>query len=220
MRLRLLALGLTAAILFAGSDKNKKSGDASYTNDNVEIAATVLLDPAEIKQVLGAELGPGYCIVKLTVTPKGEEKLRVDFDDFTILSHKDGQRSQPFQPSQIAGSATMVVRTQTVAGGGMMGENNGPIWGGIGGSPRRMPGNGGGIGNSASEQQASASIEKDAAKGKNPVMTALEEKMLVSKETSEPVAGYLYFPLEGKQKVKELALLYKGPAGRFAMDFH
>ena len=43
--------------------------------------------------------------------------------------------------------------------------------------------------------------------------------MLPDKETKEPVEGLLYFLLEGKNKAKDLGLLYKGPAGRLAMDF-
>ncbi|MCX6622012.1 MAG: hypothetical protein NTY38_13270 [Acidobacteria bacterium] len=221
MRLQLLALTLLAATLAASSSKDKTFGDATYSNDTVEIAATVLLDKDSIRNTLGAELGAGYCIVRVTVTPKGDDKMRVDFDDFTLLSYKDGQRSQPFQPSQIAGNATMVVTTRSTGGGGMAGENNGPIWGGMGGGvPRRGPGSGGGIGNTASEQTASASIEKGNATGKSPLMVALEKQMSPMKETTEPVTGLLYFSLEGKQKPKNLALLYKGQAGRFSMEFH
>ncbi len=223
MRLQLIVLALFASVLVTGANKDKERqkrlGDATYSNDNIDIAATVLLAQDEMHNALGANLGPGYCIVKLTVTPKGDEKLRVDFDDFTLLSYKDGQRSQPFQPSQIAGNATMVVSTRST-GGGMMGENNGPIWGGIGGSPQRMPGNGGGFGNAGSDETASAKMEKSTSKDKNPLLVALEKQMFPVKETTEPVSGLLYFPLEGKQKAKDLALLYKGQAGRFSMEFH
>jgi hypothetical protein len=202
-------------------EKYTRPADATFSNDNVEMAATAILDPATIRQVLGTELGRGYCLVKVVVTPKTEDKLRVDLDDFTLLSYKDGQRSQPFQPSQIAGSATMVVSTRSVAGGGTTSENNGPIWGGLGGGmPQRMPGSGGGIGNTASETEAQAKIEKGDKKPKSPLMVALEKNLFQSGEFAEPRTGYLYFPLEGKQKSKELALLYKGQAGRFTMAFH
>ena len=43
--------------------------------------------------------------------------------------------------------------------------------------------------------------------------------MLHDVETKEPVEGLLYFLLDGKNKVKDLGLIYKGPAGRLAMDF-
>ena len=43
--------------------------------------------------------------------------------------------------------------------------------------------------------------------------------MLKDVETKEPVEGLIYFLLEGKNKPKDLGLLYKGPAGHLAMDF-
>lgn len=221
MRLCLIALALFAPILGAGKDKDRArmTGNATYSNDNIDVAATVLLAPDEIRSTLGADPGPGYCIVKITVTPKDGQKLRVDADDFTILSHKDGQRSQPFQPSQIAGSATMVVSTRSTGGGGFMGESNGPIWGGIGGAPERLPGSGGGFGNAGGEETTSARVEKSTSSTKSPLLAALEKHMFPSKEIVEPVSGLLYFPLDGKQKAKDLALLYKGQAGRFSMEF-
>jgi len=53
----------------------------------------------------------------------------------------------------------------------------------------------------------------------SPAIKLLEAKMLRDTETKEPVEGLLYFLLEGKNKPKDLGLLYKGPAGRLAMDF-
>jgi len=47
----------------------------------------------------------------------------------------------------------------------------------------------------------------------------LESKVLPDTETKEPVEGLLYFLLDGKNKPKDLGLLYKGPAGRLSMDF-
>ena len=53
----------------------------------------------------------------------------------------------------------------------------------------------------------------------NSLMKVLESKILADTETKEPVEGLLYFLLEGKNKAKDLGLLYKGPAGHLAMDF-
>ena len=53
----------------------------------------------------------------------------------------------------------------------------------------------------------------------NPLLAILDQKMLQDKETKEPVTGYLYFPLEGKQKLKDIELIYKGPAGRLIVPF-
>jgi hypothetical protein len=33
------------------------------------------------------------------------------------------------------------------------------------------------------------------------------------------VSGYLYFPLDGKHKLKNLAVLYRGSAGKLNLEF-
>ncbi len=53
----------------------------------------------------------------------------------------------------------------------------------------------------------------------NPLLATLKERMLPEKTGSEPVAGLLYFPLEGKHKPKELELVYRGPAGKLSIRF-
>ena len=112
------------------------------SNELVEIDANVFIDRDQIKHELGADPGPGIVIVKVRVRPLTDKPYRIDRDDFFLLSDKDGQRSNPYAPSQIAGSATLVLRpvqTQTI---GI--QNNGPVWGGVGGGmPARLPGNGG-----------------------------------------------------------------------------
>jgi hypothetical protein len=57
-------------------------------------------------------------------------------------------------------------------------------------------------------------------RGKSPLLVALEEKVLAdSKETKEPLSGLLYFLMEGKHKVKQLELHYRGPAGKLDIRF-
>ena len=53
---------------------------------------------------------------------------------------------------------------------------------------------------------------------KNPLQDELASKMLPEKETSEPVGGLLYFPME-KQKVKDLELIYTTSAGKLSIRF-
>ena len=48
---------------------------------------------------------------------------------------------------------------------------------------------------------------------------ALKAKGLADSETNKPVEGLLYFAIEGKNKPKDLSLLYKGAAGRLVIDF-
>jgi hypothetical protein len=158
------------------------------------------------------------------LSPRGDAKIKIDLDDFTLISRNDGQRSQPLAPSQIAGSGALVVvpGQQGGGGGGMMNPNRGPIWGGMPGTgsrPRRIGGDGE-TGAVAAPTATQATVDSGGRTSENPIMDLLKEKALPQKETNEAVSGLLYFFLEGKHKLKHLEMLYKSPAGRqMVLDF-
>ena len=52
-----------------------------------------------------------------------------------------------------------------------------------------------------------------------PAEMLIDKPHLPDKETKEPVEGLLYFPIDGKIKPKDLAVIYKGPAGKLVMEF-
>jgi hypothetical protein len=207
---------LLSGVLAAAAEKKPAAGNTG--NDDIEIAATAFVDPADIKAALGADLGAGFLTVRIKVSPKTEGPMRVSPDDFTLLSHKDGQRSGAYAPSQIAGNAALIVRS-TSSGGGVGVQDRGPVWGGIGGPPRRLGGEPGGVGNMGSTEGRDSKIESNTGAKENPLLKLLAGKILPDKETKEPVEGLLYFLIEGKVKGKELSLLYKGPAGRLVLEF-
>ena len=62
MRLQLIVLALFASVLVTGANKDKERqkrlGDATYSNDNIDIAATVLLAHDDLHNEQGGHLGP------------------------------------------------------------------------------------------------------------------------------------------------------------------
>src|SRR5260370_14988527 len=143
----LIALTVVSLV---GADRKLPIGVTS--DDMVEVSGVLHIDKDEIKGLLdnvpGGDLGGTIVVVEVKVRPLTDKAIDVSRDDFTLISDKDGQRSRPFEASQIAGNGTLTVRP-TYGGGAVMGDNNGPIWGGIPGtmgSPRRLPGNGGSVG--------------------------------------------------------------------------
>jgi hypothetical protein len=207
------------ATCLAGDKKPTITNQAG--NERVDIFATPLLDEKDIREALGTDLPKGVVAVQMKVAPRGEKPLSISRDDFTLLSHKDGQRSGAFEPSQIAGSATLVVST-TSEGGAVASQPMGPVWGGIpgtGGRPTMAgPSDGMNAGTAGGTESAHATVQQGDKK-ENPLMKALAAKMLPDKESLEPVSGLLYFPLDGKVKIKDLELIYKGPAGRLTIEF-
>src|SRR5579862_798549 len=143
-------------------------------NGNIDLAGTVFIDSKDIEQVLGTTLDPGYIVVKIKVEPRMLQAIRISADDFTLISRKDGERSEALLPSQIGGAANLILRSKTTH----MGSS--------------------GV---ASTSVNVAPAETKTAP-ENPSNNLLESKMLHDVETKETVEGLLYFLLEGKNKPK------------------
>lgn len=202
--------------LLAQAAENKGLAHGEVSGKAVRVEATAYLDKVSIKQALGSELDQGIVIVEVKLTPSDGKKFTINRDDFLLRSDRDGQRATPYAPSQIAGNSTLRVKTGYGQAGVM--QQNRPTWGGIGGMG--YPQSGGGFGNSASTEEAVASVEPENGKQKeNPLLKVLKEKILPEKEISEPTTGQLYFLLEGKQKPKDLELLVKTADGRLSIRF-
>lgn len=224
MRFLLLWVG-SIALAFADKKSANVITDFNAGNERVEITASIILDKDELLKVVGAELPPGVVVAKVRVRLLSEEPLRLDIDDFALISHKDGQRSGPFSPSQLAGTSSIKIKMQQAGSGGTMGQpNRGPSWGGLPGTmggPQNMPGQGGGVGSATSGTEIAGGVEAsgDGARKESPLMAVLREKTLPSQEIKESIAGLLFFPLDGKHKGKDLSMIYKGPGGRLVISF-
>jgi len=204
---------VTGTLLFATSLLGAKkviSPNTSASNDQLDIIATIFMTQEEVTQKLGADPGKGIALLEIRVIPKTNDSVQISPDDFILLAHDDGERAKPFDPAQIAGQGTLVVSSATdktkrqTSGfggfGGMMG-------GGSGSSP----------GNSKPTTLSTKMESKN--QGNDKLLEALKAKQFPQKDTNQPVEGYLYFPLDGKHKLKNMALLYRGPAGRLDLEF-
>jgi hypothetical protein len=180
------------AVALSLSAEDIKSLPNQAGNGNIDLAGTAIVDAKEIQQVLGAPLDSGYVVVKLKASPRTADAIRISPDDFTLISHKDGERSAALDPGQIAGGGANLVLS----------------------SKRHYDGSPGVSNTTVSVSPGKGSKEPDKA-----LMELLKAKMLPDQETKEPVEGLLYFLMEGKNKPKDLGLLYKGPAGRLSVDF-
>lgn len=216
MNFRLWGVAIAAGCGLFAANRPTPTGMAG--NSVVRVSATVYADKAAIQQKLGSDLGGYYVVVEVKLSPT--EKLRIDRDDFQLRTDRDGEKAKPFAPNQIAGRGALVV-SQTYDGGGIAGEESGPVFGGgyPGGGMGRLPGSGGGIGNSGGTASNEARLENGAKSKPNPLLATLTEKMLPQKEVSEPVTGLLIFPMEGKQKPKDLELTYTTPHGKLTLRF-
>ena len=213
---------ILTALLTMTAIAEKHIGPVSSEDEFVVVTGSAAPDRQSVMKAIGQDPGMDLIVVDVKVSPRGENKIVVNFDDFTLLSRKDGQRSQPLAPAQIAGKGALVVaQGSSGGGGGMFSGGRGPIWGGAPGTgtrPRRMGGDGE-SGAVAGPTETQAAVIAGEQTEENPLMALLKEKSLPQIETNEPVTGLLYFFLEGKHKLKDLELMYKSPAGRLILDF-
>lgn len=204
-----IGLLLSMAISMCAA-KKVISPNTSASNDQIDVIASISLAEDEVTQKLGADPGKGIVLLQVRVVPKTDTPVQISPDDFILLAHDDGERSKPFEPSEIAGNGALIVsntstaKTKSTSGFGGFG---GMVGGGSGSSP----------GNSKPVALSSKMDEKK--QGNEKLLEALKAKELPAKESIAPVEGFLYFPLDGKHKLKNLAVLYRGPAGKLDLEF-
>lgn len=204
MRLRLLACLIAVYGLCFAGEKKLPANEAG--NDNIDIIAHPVLDKDEIQKLLGADLAGTIVVLEVTVKPKTDKPLPVSLDDFMLISHKDGQKSQPFAPSQIAGTGGLMVHTTSQGGGG--------TGFGIG-----MYGLGMGTGGAPQTKTTISQAKVEDPKGEKTLLATLKAKVLPERKTTDSISGLLYFPIDGKVKEKDLQFYYRGPAGELSMVF-
>ena len=201
-------LCLSVAMLGAA---DKKLPIDETSNDLLDISVSAPLDKDQIKQELGSDLGDDIVAIRLTARPVSDKPVQLSLDDFLLVSSKDGQRSEPFAPGQLAGSDSLTVTPNGVSRSGLGDHSHRPTFG-IGGI-------GIGSGNSGATATPNVKVQETRDDKENPLLAALNAKILPEKEITEPTSGLLFFQLVGKVKAKDLELHYKGPTGKMALRF-
>ncbi|HEY3839251.1 MAG TPA: hypothetical protein VGL72_21910 [Bryobacteraceae bacterium] len=207
MKHRAATLLLVPFLLLAKDNKDKKAYN-EISADTVTLSGKAYNDPAAIKQLLGNDLGGHYVVIQMTVTPKGDKPLNVQLNDFQIFCEGDGDRTQPQTPAEITASDSLVLK-RGESGIGSFGEQTGTTWSGVGFGGRSSK-------KKKDDTPDSATMKKGTKD--EGLKDLLEEKALPEKETTEPVSGLLYFPIE-KKKLKNLVLFYSTPNGKLRLYF-
>ncbi len=193
------------ALMLGSADKNLPIDETS--NELLDISVSAPLDKDQIKQELGADLGADIVVIRLTARPVSDKPVQLSLDDFLLISSKDGQRSEPYEPGQLAGSDSLSVTPNGVRRGGLGDHRPTLSLGGIG------------IGNSGAAATPDVKVQETRDEKENPLLAALNAKILPEKQITEPTSGLLFFQLVGKLKAKDLELHYKGPGGKMALRF-
>jgi hypothetical protein len=208
-----IASTLLLTCLPAFCAKKVISPETSAGNEQVDLIATLFLTREEATQKLGMDPGPDIAILQVRVVPKTDKSVQVAADDFILLAHNDGERNKPFTPAEIAGQGALIV-TNT-ADQNQAKSKKTTTTGGLGGIMM-----GGGSSSPGNPKVVALGTKVDDKKPGDPkLLEALKAKQFPDKDTTEPVEGLLYFRLSGKHKLKDMAVLYRGPAGKLDLEF-
>jgi hypothetical protein len=214
MAVRILALLLVPALLLPAASKNSIASGRGE-NEDLVLTATLHIDPADIKEMIGDDLGGHYIVAVVKIEPKYGKDIVLDRDDFTLRTDKDGEKATPYSGSQIAGSGALIIsqeaRSEGIASPGWTGVKVPVVKNGGASKPKTADGE-------KSDKAEKQSPEEKPAAAENPLKKTLDAKILPEGKTTEPVSGLLYFPLE-KQKMKDLELVYGGRENRIRVRF-
>jgi len=208
MRFRVIAIALAAVLTVGAAKKNVATSKAE--NEDLILTVTLHPDPADIKELIGDDLGGHYIVAEVNVEPKFGKDIVVDHDDFYLRTDKDGERTRPYAASQIAGSGALIVAHVAGQGAASPGWQNTQI-------PIIRPGPSG-IGSGSETDTSAPKVTTEEVKNENPLKKLLESKVLPQGKTKEPIKGLLYFPME-KQKMKDLEIVYGGQENRIRLRF-
>src|SRR5260370_31742786 len=113
---RLLAIFLGSALFVSGAAK-KTTATARGENEDVILNVTMYIDAAAVKEALGDDLAGHYIVAQVKVEPRYTKEITIDRDDFILRTDKDGDRTKPMAPSQIARSGGLALtRTDRTRG--------------------------------------------------------------------------------------------------------
>jgi hypothetical protein len=201
-----------SALAFGAAKTKKITGAARGENQDLILNVTIYADVESVKNVVGDDLGGHFIVAEVKVEPKYGKEIVIDRDDFALRTDKNGEKSRPMAPSQIAGRGSLVV-TRTNGPGGLGAEpTRGWSLGGIG------MGSGGGVGAGGGAGPSGAQAKMEQGEKENPLKKVLDEKVLPEKKVEEPVTGLLFFPMEG-QKLKDLEMIFGAKENRIGMRF-
>jgi hypothetical protein len=209
---RLVALLLASAFVVSGAAK-KTTATARGENEDLILKITIYIDSAAANEALGADMGGHYIVAQVTVEPKYTKEITIDRDDFVLRTDKDGDRTTPMAPSEVAGRGGLVLTRTYGPGGEGAQRSRGWSISGMG-----MGGGGAGAGQGPVNTGVKASEEKSDKEKESPLKILLEAKVLPEKKIEEPTTGFLFFPMEN-QKMKDLELVYGGKENRIRIRF-
>lgn len=203
MRRTSIFLLLVASLAFAQSLPKPRSSASDYQASAVESHYSLgakLLSKTQVQNSFATPLAGRYVVVEVGFYPAEGKTLDLQRSNFALVT-SDGKSSvTPATPEEIAfilQKRPSSSRDVTLYPTANVGYESYPVYDSTGGVRRASgPVVGAGMGVGVGKSTSPATTDSD----KKTMQTELSDKELKSGDVSSPVAGYLYFPVAGKEK--------------------
>ncbi|HEX8797713.1 MAG TPA: hypothetical protein VF772_03830 [Terriglobales bacterium] len=168
-----------------------------------------MLSKTQVQNSFATLLAGRYLVVEVGFYPQDGRTIDLEKSAFTLKSADGKDSVEPASPEQIASilqKRPSSGRDVTLYPQANVGYESYPVYDGTRVKQVGGPVYGAGLGVAVGESTSAATTDSD----RRTMETELRDKELKSGDVSKPVAGYLYFPLATKEKVK-YELQYSGP---------
>ncbi len=209
-RASVFLLLLLTASAFAQNPPAPRASAKDYQASAVESQYSLgakLLSKTQIQNSFATPLAGRYVVVEVGFYPADGKTLDLQSSNFALVT-SDGKSSvTPATPEQIASilqKRPESSRDVSLYPTANVGYQSYPVYTGTGTKQVGGPVVGAGMGVGVGKSTSAATTDSD----RKTMTTELSDKELKSGDVSSPVAGYLYFPVTGKDKSYRLE--YKG----------
>ena len=210
----LVAAVLMSSFVWAQSTPAPRAAVTDYPASKAETQYSVgakMLTKTQIQNTFASPLAGKYVVVEVGFYPVDGKIIDLQTTGFSLYT-SDGKdfvsAATPEQIASILQRRPQGGRDVTLYPQANVGYESYPVYDGTKVKQVGGPVYGAGMGVGVGQSAATANTDSD----RKTMETELRDKELVAGDVSKPVAGYLYFPLSTKDKVK-YELRYSGADG-------
>jgi len=207
-----LVLLLLSSLAVAQNRPAPRASAKDYPASKIEAQYSIgarLLSKTQIQNSFATPLAGHYMVVEVGFYPVDGKSVDLQRANFSLIASDTKSEVTPATPDEIASilqKRPPSGRDVTLYPTANVGYETFPVYTGNGTKQVGGPVVGAGMGVGVGKSTSPATTDSD----RKTMQTELSDKELTNGEVSSPVAGYLYFPVTGKEK-GNLQLQYHGP---------
>jgi len=202
---------LSTTLVFAQNPPAPRASAKDYEASKAEPQYSIgarLLSKTQVEKSFATPLAGHYLVIEVGFYPSDGKIIDLQRSSFALLASDSQSPITPASPEEVASMLQKKPKSSrdvAVYPTAHAGYESWPVYDGTGVKRVGGPVVGAGVGVGVGPSGPVASTDSD----RKTMQTELTDKELRSGEASSPVAGYLYFPLMGKEKVT-YTLQYSG----------